>query len=491
MTIQITNLTFSYPGSGENVFEDVSFQIDTTWKTGLIGRNGRGKTTLLRLLKGDFEGEYGGRISRVSQIDYFPCEVRDTRLTLAEVLLELSGAEEWRIFKELSLLKVADEALCRPFFSLSGGEQTKALLAAMFLREGHFLLLDEPTNHLDEESKKAIGEYLRRKEGFLLVSHDRELLDLCTDHILSLHRGGIEIQSGNFSSWKENAERREAFEREKNDRLRSEIKRLKESARRTADWSEKTEAGKYGARNSGLRVDRGYVGHKAAKMMKASKVIESRQNKALEEKSTLLKNVEEKEILKIRPLAFYTDRLLEVKALQAYYGEKPACPEVTFSLFRGDRAALNGKNGCGKSSLLKAILGEIAYRGELRKPPQLKISYVAQDSGSLAGSFGEYARAYGIDESLFKAVLHKFGFEKKDFSTDLSSLSAGQKKKTALARSLCESAHLYIWDEPLNFIDVLSRIQIEELILDFCPTLLFVEHDGAFRRRVATRVIEL
>jgi len=250
MTIQITNLTFSYPGSGENVFEDVSFQIDTTWKTGLIGRNGRGKTTLLRLLKGDFEGEYGGRISRVSQIDYFPCEVRDTRLTLAEVLLELSGAEEWRIFKELSLLKVADEALCRPFFSLSGGEQTKALLAAMFLREGHFLLLDEPTNHLDEESKKAIGEYLRRKEGFLLVSHDRELLDLCTDHILSLHRGGIEIQSGNFSSWKENAERREAFEREKNDRLRSEIKRLKESARRTADWSEKTEAGKYGARNS-------------------------------------------------------------------------------------------------------------------------------------------------------------------------------------------------------------------------------------------------
>ena len=142
MTIQITNLTFSYPGSEENVFEDVSFQIDTTWKTGLIGRNGRGKTTLLRLLKGDFEGEYGGRISRVSQIDYFPCEVRDTRLTLAEVLLELSGAEEWRIFKELSLLKVADEALCRPFFSLSGGEQTKALLAAMFLREGHFLLLD-------------------------------------------------------------------------------------------------------------------------------------------------------------------------------------------------------------------------------------------------------------------------------------------------------------------------------------------------------------
>ena len=152
---------------------------------------------------------------------------------------------------------------------------------------------------------------------------------------------------------------------------------------------------------------------------------------------------------------------------------------------------MNGKNGCGKSSLLKAILGEIAYRGELRKPPQLKISYVAQDCGSLAGSFGEYARAYGIDESLFKAVLHKFGFEKKDFSTDLSSLSAGQKKKTALARSLCESAHLYIWDEPLNFIDVLSRIQIEELILDFCPTLLFVEHDGAFRRRVATRVIEL
>lgn len=490
MTIQITNLTFSYPGSGENVFEDVSCQIDTAWRTGVIGRNGRGKTTLLRLLNGDFEGEYSGRISRLSQIDYFPCEIRNTEVALIEALTEASGAEEWRICRELSLLEMTG-ALYRPFSALSGGEQTKALLATMFLREGRFLLIDEPTNHLDGEAKRTIGEYLRRKSGFLLVSHDRELLDTCTDHILSLGRGCIEVQNGNFSSWKENAERREACEREKEEKLRSEIKRLKEAAKRTADWSEKAEARKYGTRDSGLRADRGYVGHKAAKMMKTSKVIEARQRKALEEKSTLLKNVEENSPLKLRPLEFYTDRLLEAKSLQAYYGDVPACPEISFSLYRGDRVALNGKNGSGKSSVLKAILGETSCRGVLEIPPQLKISYVAQDNGCLAGSFEEYARAYDIDESLFKAVLHKFGFEKRDFSAELSSLSAGQKKKTTLARSLCESAHLYIWDEPLNFIDIPSRIQIEELILAFRPTLLFVEHDGAFRRRVATRIIEL
>mgnify|MGYP005922697689 CR=1 FL=1 len=143
MTIQFINVSFSYPQSGESVFEHISFQLDTEWKTGLIGRNGRGKTTLLKLLKGEFEGEYQGTVSRPAGIEYFPCAVRDGKEYVLSVAEEISGAEEWRVLRELSLLEFPDEALYRPFDTLSGGERTKALLAAMFLREGRFLLLDD------------------------------------------------------------------------------------------------------------------------------------------------------------------------------------------------------------------------------------------------------------------------------------------------------------------------------------------------------------
>lgn len=152
---------------------------------------------------------------------------------------------------------------------------------------------------------------------------------------------------------------------------------------------------------------------------------------------------------------------------------------------------MNGKNGCGKSSVFRAILDLAEYSGTILLSPRLKISYVPQNTDSLSGSLGEYARQYGIEESLFKAVLDKLGFRKKDFSADLSAMSAGQKKKAALARSLCESAHLYIWDEPLNYIDIISRAQIEELILAFRPSLLFVEHDSAFLRNIATKIVRI
>ena len=300
--IKIENLTFSYPTSYDNVFENVSFQVDTDWKLGFVGRNGRGKTTFLNLLLGKYE--YSGKILSSVQFDYFPYPVSDKNRITEDILQEICPlAEEWELMRELSYLDVDVDVLWRPFETLSNGEQTKVLIAALFLNEGHFLLIDEPTNHLDAKARKSVAAYLKKKKGFILVSHDRRFLDDCVDYILSINRANIEVQRGNFSSWMSNFERQQEFELAQNERLQKDIRRLQQSAKRAAVWSERVEASKIGA------ADKGYVGHKAAKMMKRSKSIEARQQQTIEQKSALLKNMETAEALKIQPLNYHTDLL--------------------------------------------------------------------------------------------------------------------------------------------------------------------------------------
>ena len=159
---------------------------------------------------------------------------------------------------------------------------------------------------------------------------------------------------------------------------------------------------------------------------------------------------------------------------------------------QSDRIAIKGKNGSGKSTLLKLLCGEnIKYCGTLEKGSNLKISYVSQDTSYLRGSLSDYAEKWDIDESLFKTILRKMGFERSQLEKNMEDFSGGQKKKVLIARSLCEKAHLYVWDEPLNFIDVLSRMQIEELLLEYEPTMIFVEHDVAFQHKIATSEIKV
>lgn len=485
--IKIENLTFSYPGSYDNVFEDVSFQLDTDWRLGFVGRNGRGKTTFLNLLLGKYE--YGGKIISSVQFDYFPYPVPDKSDMTENVLREVCPlAEEWELMRELSFLEVDSDVLYRPFETLSNGERTKVLLAALFLNEGHFLLIDEPTNHLDTKARELVSAYLKRKKGFILVSHDRMFLDGCVDHILSLNRMDIEVQSGNFSSWLENFERTQESELEQNERLKKDISRLRQAAKRSAEWSDSAEAAKFG----NGPVDRGFVGHKAAKMMKRSKAIEARQQQAIEQKSGLLKNIENAENLKIFPLQYFADTLVSFSDVAALYDGKAVCKPVSFSVRRGERVALEGINGSGKSSLLKIIVGEsIEHTGTVQLGSGLIISYVPQDTSHLQGGLSELAEKSRIDESLFKAILRKMGFERVQFEKDIGDFSEGQKKKVLIAKSLCEQAHLYIWDEPLNFIDIYSRMQIERLIEEFSPAMVFVEHDGAFRNKAATKTVLL
>ena len=483
--IQADGLTFSYPGSPDPVFENASFQIDTGWRLGLTGRNGRGKTTLLRLLMGEYPHE-GSLISSES-FDYFPSPVPEPERLTAEVLEDLCPeAESWRFPKELGLLGVEEEALWRPFSTLSNGERTKALLAVLFLREGRLPLIDEPTNHLDAHGRELVSAYLRRQRGFILVSHDRRFLDGCVDHILALNRADIQVQAGNYSSWKENFDRAQQFEEAKDERLRKDVRRLQKAARRTSVWSDRVEASKTGA------YDKGFVGHKSAKMMKRAKSLEARQEKALEEKQGLLQNREAMEALKLSPLTHHARRLVSCSELDLWYGDRKVCGPLRFAVEQGERAALEGRNGSGKSSLLKLLMGqEIRHGGELSLAPGLQVSYVPQDASFLRGSLGDFILERGIGESLFKAILRKLGFSREQFGRNLEDFSGGQKKKALIAASLCEQAHLYVWDEPLNFVDIDSRLQIEELLRNFAPTMIFVEHDRAFQEAGATKVISL
>lgn len=492
--INVTNLTFAYDGSYDNIFENVSFQIDTDWKLGFTGRNGRGKTTFLNLLLGKYE--YSGKISAKVNFEYFPFEVKNREINTIDVIEEICpDYVHWEVMRELSLLEVSDDVLYRPFSTLSNGEQTKVLLAALFLKENSFLLIDEPTNHLDMNARQIVSDYLKSKHGFILVSHDRAFLDNCVDHILSINKTNIEIQRGNFSSWWANKELQDNFELAENEKLKKDIQRLASAAKRTSDWSDRAEARKIGfdptktEKSAGRRP---YEAAKAKKMMSRSKSIQERQQSAIEEKSRLLKNIESTEKLKISQLDYHSDRLAELDDVSIFYGEKTACRGVSFNIEKGDRIALSGRNGSGKSSLIKLICGEdISYTGTFRRASQLKISYVSQDTSHLKGNLTGYARENDIDESLFKAILRKLDFSRVQFEKDMSDFSGGQKKKVLIARSLCEKVHLHIWDEPLNFIDVLSRMQIEELLLEYTPTILFVEHDIEFRRNIATKIVEL
>ncbi len=483
--ISAQNLTFTYPGSYDPVFENVNFQIDTDWRLGFVGRNGRGKTTFLNLLLGKYE--YSGQIISSVQFDYFPYPVSDRHRQTEEILREVCpNAEEWELMRELSYLKADETILWRPFETLSNGEQTKVLLAALFLNEGHFLLIDEPTNHLDSEARQMISQYLKQKKGFILVSHDRRFLDGCVDHILSLNRANIEVQNGNFSSWIANFERKQASEQVQNERLKKDISHLRQAAKCAANWSDRVESSKIGT------YDKGYVGHKAAKMMKRAKCMEARLQQAIEQKSGLLLNMETAECLKLSPLIYHTDTLASFSEVVISYDGKPIGAPVSFTVKQGERIVLDGKNGSGKSSLLKLLLGQpIKHTGSVYKGSGLAISYVPQDTSELHGSLTDFAKECHIDESLLKAILRKMAFERVQFEKDMRDFSCGQKKKVLIAKSLCENAHLYIWDEPLNFIDIYSRMQIEQLLKEFSPTMIFVEHDKAFQEAIATKTVKL
>lgn len=483
--IDVRDLSFSYDGGADMVYDHASFSLDTDWKLGFIGRNGKGKTTLLKILMGQLD--YTGTVSSPEEFSYFPYEVKDASLTVAAIGEQKTPAwESWKLERELSLLGVRDGLLERPFSSLSQGERVKVLLAILFLSEDRFLLIDEPTSHLDARGRKAVSDYMALKKGYIVVSHDRAFLDGCVDHIMALNRCGIQIVQGNYSSWKADRDARNAAEIRENERLKGEIRRLEDSTRKNAVWSDRVERSKAGA------GDKGYVGHMAAKAMKRAKNIERRKEKAVRQRRGLLKEVEEIEPITLFPLEYHAERMAVLQDVAVCYGGRRLFDPVRLEIRRGDRIRLTGPNGAGKSSLLKLLDGQkIPYEGTLAIGSGIIVSYLPQSAEGLRGTVDSFIERSRLDPERFRSALDKLDFPKREMFGRLEELSEGQKKKVLLAKSLCENAHLYLWDEPMNYMDIPSRIQIEQMILEKKPTMVFVEHDERFSERILTKKLEL
>ncbi|MEG0806589.1 MAG: ATP-binding cassette domain-containing protein [Lachnospiraceae bacterium] len=495
-SIEVNNLSFSYPGSSDLVFKQVSFLVDTEWRLGIVGGNGKGKTTFLRLLQGEYE--YSGLIRNTIPVKYCPgvIDVKNGQEMAVTVYGErYPGYELWRVIRELHSLEMVEDILYEPWKNLSPGEKTRIMLAFLFSYPDTYLLLDEPTNNLDEQTREVVKKYLQRKKSFILVSHERDVLDACVDHILAINRSSIEVCKGNFSTWYENKKNRDSFEIQTDSKLRKEIGRLEQAARESAEWANQIEQTKIGFNpvcEDRWKDSRCYIGEKTRRMEKRKKNLENRAFREIEEKKALLKDVETEQDLKLFIQKGQKGTYIWADKIGIKYGEKTVCENVSFTVESGERVLLSGKNGCGKTSIIKAIAGAREnMSGELVIKGGISISYVSQNLNLQSENLKELAQRKRIEITTLLSVLRQMGFDRIQFDKPLEQLSDGQKRKVSLAASLCESADLYIWDEPMNFIDLFTRIQLENLILKYKPTMLFIEHDEYFSSKIATKEVKI
>ncbi|MER2129363.1 ribosomal protection-like ABC-F family protein [Leuconostoc lactis] len=480
-TIEIKHLTFGFDIQEKPLFDDINLNISSQWKLALIGRNGRGKTTLLNLLSEKYR--YQGEINTSLKFNYFPQKISNKQQLTYTILQDLLESEYWKIERELKLLNISDEKLWIPFSELSGGEQTKILLALLFVDEQSFPLIDEPTNHLDNYSRQQVAHYLKeKKQGFILVSHDRNFINSVVDHVLSIEKEDILLYQGNFATYDDQKKKNDDFEQYQNNKLKKEIKRLKDVSTTVADWSQKRENETHDA--SSRRI--------AKKQSKRAKAIYKRSESKIKDKESLLKNIE---LIDTLSLAFTpTDKNLLIKVEDFYLSfERPIFNPINFELYKGEIMSIEGNNGSGKTSLINYILGHFSgtSTGNYYSHSDTTISYLGQSFEDNRGTLKEFAHNKGISYELLLNNLFKLGMERNVFLNRIENMSVGQKKRIALAKSLLTPAELFIWDEPLNYLDIFNQQQIEEVINQVKPTMIVVEHDKEFINKISKKNITL
>lgn len=467
------NISMSF-GTRE-LFHIDKLEVHEGDKIGLVGLNGSGKSTLLRLISGDTIPDEG-RIKLNCTPTYFA---------------QLSDAHNNNIAdpKELSLFGV-QELVIQDI--TSGGENTRLRLAELFSERGTLLLLDEPTSHLDEDGFEYLDQRLASVDSFILVSHDRELLDRRCNIILEIEDGEIRTYSGNYSSYCE--QKKQAFERAsfEYEQYTDEIKRLSLAYRKKKEQAKKAAKKPRGLSSSEAKAiefsapTRSPKG-KAKSMERSAENIKKRiEHMDIKEKP--------RELPQMRPIFSLTDPprnpiIIEAEQLSfSYPNGKEVFRKATFRLLRDSRTVLLGENGSGKTTLIRLIL-----EGELvRIVPKAKIGYLKQDLSDLRPdkTVLENVTETSIQsQNIVRTVLARLLFTAGDIQKPVSVLSGGERVRLAFARILVSCANVLILDEPTNYLDIPSIEAVQSLLSEYEGTMLFTSHDSAFVRAIATNAV--
>jgi len=495
---------------GTKILDGVTFQVDTGERVGLLGKNGAGKTTLFRILTGEVDADEGQvvvapgkRMGLISQIPRYPAgyTVEDVLSTAFErlkamenemtALADRMAAGEESAMKRYGTLSAAYEAaggydtttqlnkVCnglgipqamreQDFESLSGGEKTRVNLARLILEDTDILLLDEPTNHLDLHATEWLEEYLHRFKGTVLtISHNRWFLDETVDRIIELLDGKAEFYSGNYSFYVMEKEARYQERLKQYEKEQAKIEQLEKAAEQLRTWA-----------FSGMD-----------KTFRRAKSMEKR----IERMRTVDRPTKEKNMtVRFGERDFRGDELFTVKGLQKGFDERTLFSGVSLEVTGGERIALLGDNGTGKTTFLKLLLGEeIADEGKIRFGPAAKLGYLPQvvhfdhPERNLVDTM-----IYGLDCSAQSARnrLAQFKFRGEDVFKPVSALSGGEQSRLRLCMLMDEDINLLVLDEPTNHLDLASREWIEEAVEEYGGALLFVSHDRYFIDRFATRI---
>ena len=508
--ISVSNLVKEFE-VGHKILDGLTFQVDTGERVGLLGPNGCGKTTLLRILTGvmDYdEGDVviapGKRMGLISQIPVYPAgyTVEDVLATAFEPLREMERemaalAEQMGEGTDPALLARYDKltaafeaaggyetdtktnkvcnGLTIPqsmreqlFDKLSGGEKTRVNLARLILEDTDILLLDEPTNHLDLRATEWLEEYLDKFKGTVLtVSHDRYFLDKVVNRIVEIQGGKAEFYSGNYSFYVVEKERRYEEKLRQYEKEQAKIEQLEKAAEQMRVWA--------------------YSG-----MDKTFKRVKSMEKRIERMRTTDRPTKERKMEVRFGEREFRGDEVLTIKGLTKSFGERTLFSNLSLEVAGGERIALLGDNGSGKTTLLKILLGEEEPdAGKVRMGPTVKVGYLPQHV-----HFDHPERSL-VDTLIYEQDctaqtarnrLAAFKFRGEDVFKPVSALSGGEQSRLRLCMLMDEKINLLILDEPTNHLDIQSREWIEEAVEEYEGNLLFVSHDRYFIDRFASRI---
>lgn len=484
LTIRIRDLSKSY---GERVlFEKFSLDIHTGDRIGIVGPNGTGKTTLLKLILNILEPDRG-YVEVFGKIGYLPQDLTLPEDKLVRECFEIQSSSA--ILKQIGLRKDILDSSCG---ILSGGEKIKLKLVELLENKPTILILDEPTNHMDIRGIEFLEEELSKFVGTLLiVSHDRFLLDKVVNKIIEIYRGKISLYTGNYSDYAK--KKKEELERawQEYEKYTEEKRRLEEASRKIKERAKSVGRIK-DKKDSFWKYSKDFYGRKAAKVAKIGKSIEKRIEK-LEIKE---KPFEEQHIkLEFDAIDEGLDTIIQCNAISKSFGDKLLFENANLSVKNGQKVALLGDNGVGKTTLLRMLLGkELPTKGEIWISKSAKIGYLEQEVNLLnpENTIIDEVRGFSnSDITTIRTLLGCLLFLEDEALKRISSLSMGEKVRVTLAKLILGGFNLLLMDEPTNFLDIRSREVIEEALKWYKGSIIFVSHDRYFVSKIANTIWEI